>query len=107
MLRPDIMDAAPESARVEEVLATDSLDFGGLTRFPIRRFRLNVLTGPDAGTEFVSSGEREVIGSHVSADLVLADRAVSRFHCELSCAEGRILIRDLGSRNGTRVNSVP
>ena len=52
---------------------------------------------------------REVIqksgAKQVSADLNLsADRTMSRFHCEIVVEEGRALIRDLGSTNGTRVN---
>jgi pSer/pThr/pTyr-binding forkhead associated (FHA) protein len=35
------------------------------------------------------------------------DSQVSGSHCTLSPWEGRILVRDNGSRNGTRVNGVP
>jgi DNA-binding NtrC family response regulator len=47
-----------------------------------------------------------VIGTHPSADLVLQDRTASRFHCEIVLANGRALVRDLGSLNGTRVDGV-
>ena len=46
----------------------------------VRRFRLVVEEGGDAGASFVSSGDRAVVGTHESVDLRLADRAVSRFH---------------------------
>src|SRR5262249_2055099 len=46
------------------------------------------------------------IGSHPSNDLVLADRAVSRFHCEIVLGDGAALLRDLGSRNGTTLDGV-
>jgi two-component system response regulator GlrR len=72
----------------------------------VRRFTVRVVSGPDAGLVASSRGERVVIGSHRSADLRLADRAVSRFHCELTMDEGRVLLRDLESRNGTRVDGV-
>src|SRR5262249_55796201 len=72
----------------------------------VRRFRLLVVAGPDAGVNFTSVGERSVIGTHDSADLVIHDRTVSRFHCEITLVEGRAVIRDLGSRNGTLVDGV-
>jgi transcriptional regulator with AAA-type ATPase domain len=67
----------------------------------VRRFRLVVVGGVDAGTTCVSDGERVVIGKHKSCDLMLKDRTVSRFHCEITVDNGRAMVRDLGSRNGT------
>jgi len=72
----------------------------------IRKFSLTVLSGPDAGTTRASQSDRLVIGTHRSAGLLLTDRAVSRFHCELTLEGDRIRLRDLGSRNGTRVDGV-
>ena len=72
----------------------------------IRRFRL-VITAGAAGTPFTSAGPRTVIGSDPSAGVVLADPAVSRFHCEIALIAGRCELRDLGSTNGTVVNGVP
>src|SRR5512134_3535865 len=39
----------------------------------IRRFTLQVTSGPDAGQRYVSSAERMVVGTHNSADMVLKD----------------------------------
>ena len=72
----------------------------------VRRFSLTVTSGPDAGKKFVSSGERTVVGTHESVDLVLLDETVSRFHCQIQPQAGQIEIRDLGSRNGTLVDGV-
>jgi two-component system, NtrC family, response regulator GlrR len=72
----------------------------------VRRFTLSVVGGPDAGGFFASSQERCVIGTHPSAQLKLADRTVSRFHCELQLDGGRVIVRDLDSKNGTRVDGV-
>jgi transcriptional regulator with GAF, ATPase, and Fis domain len=47
-----------------------------------------------------------VIGTHQSNDFVLTDDTVSRFHCELRIEKGRVSIRDLESRNGTRLDGV-
>jgi two-component system, NtrC family, response regulator GlrR len=73
----------------------------------VQRFRLRVKEGLDAGLSRLSEGKTVVVGSHESADLVLRDRTVSRFHCEISIVDGKPEIRDLGSRNGTWVNGVP
>ena len=67
----------------------------------VRRFGLVVVSGPDTGLRTSSDGERMVIGKHESCDLVLHDETVSRFHCEVTIDEGRAIVRDLESRNGT------
>jgi transcriptional regulator with PAS, ATPase and Fis domain len=72
----------------------------------VQKFRLQVLEGPDAGKICPSAGQRTVIGKDEGANLILTDQTVSRFHCEISIAQGRAIIRDLGSRNGTQVNGV-
>jgi hypothetical protein len=47
---------------------------------------------------------RLVIGRSSACQLVLADDTVSRRHAELFVEEGRWLLRDLGSSNGTWLN---
>jgi hypothetical protein len=47
---------------------------------------------------------RLVIGRSSGCQLVLADDTVSRRHAELFLEEGRWLLRDLGSSNGTWLN---
>ncbi|MFO0683149.1 MAG: sigma 54-interacting transcriptional regulator [Sandaracinus sp.] len=46
------------------------------------------------------------IGTHAGATLRLDDDAVSRFHVEIAIERGRVRVRDLGSRNGTRLDGV-
>ncbi|HLU68084.1 MAG TPA: sigma 54-interacting transcriptional regulator, partial [Kofleriaceae bacterium] len=73
----------------------------------IRQFALTVLDGPDRGACHTSAGTEVVAGTHPGATWRLTDRAMSRFHCELGIEpDGRVKLRDLGSRNGTRVNGV-
>jgi DNA-binding NtrC family response regulator len=43
------------------------------------------------------------LGSSEDCTLVVSDHAVSRKHCSLSLSEDGILLRDLGSKNGTMV----
>ena len=73
---------------------------------PVQRFRLEVTAGPDAGASFTSKGELTTIGTHRNADLVLTDPTVSRFHCEIRIEGGRAVVRDLQSKNGTRIDRV-
>jgi ABC-type multidrug transport system ATPase subunit/ABC-type multidrug transport system permease subunit len=53
------------------------------------------------------AGDRLTIGRDERNDVVLDDPNVSRFHAEVLKREGRIEVRDLASRNGTRVNGQP
>jgi transcriptional regulator with PAS, ATPase and Fis domain len=47
-----------------------------------------------------------VIGTHPSCDLALGDPTVSRFHCDLTIGDGAVTVRDLGSKNATRVHGL-
>ena len=70
----------------------------------VAQFRL-VIDGDEPRT-FTSTSDRAVVGTHESADVRLADRAVSRFHCQIGIENGRARVRDLGSKNGTIVDGV-
>ena len=99
-----------ESSNDPEANADGTIDAspsGPARRVHVRRFRLSVLSGPDAGAVHVSEGARVAIGTHESAELRLADSTVSRFHCEVTLADDRATLRDLGSRNGTSIDGVP
>jgi DNA-binding NtrC family response regulator len=85
---------------------TESTQRAPSRRGRVRRFRLRVVGGPHANTEVVSTGERLVIGTHRSADFHLVDKTMSRFHCEIVIEDGRAIIRDLGSLNGTIVDGL-
>jgi pSer/pThr/pTyr-binding forkhead associated (FHA) protein len=45
-----------------------------------------------------------VVGRHADADARLDSSRVSRCHCCLVVERRGVLVRDLGSRNGTRIN---
>ncbi|MDB4933481.1 MAG: Nitrogen regulation protein NtrC [Labilithrix sp.] len=59
-----------------------------------------VVAGPDEGRE-VSLDATITIGSDPGCQLVLTDPAVSRKHVTLSVERSGVVVRDLGSRNGT------
>ena len=50
--------------------------------------------------------EGHYIGRHLENDIVLNDTNVSRRHAEFVCAAGEVVVRDMGSTNGTKVNGV-
>ena len=47
---------------------------------------------------------RMTIGRTGENAVVIDDRNASRVHCEIRCEQGEFVLRDLQSRNGTRVN---
>ncbi|HYO52893.1 FHA domain-containing protein [Archangium sp.] len=66
---------------------------------------LEIIEGPDQGRRKRFQGVRMVIGRGQDCDLTLLDQSVSRRHVELVFGgESGVLLRDLVSGNGTRVN---
>ncbi len=67
---------------------------------------MTVASGPDAGkVVLLSPGGRLSVGRGRDCDVVLHDAKASRRHAELSAqADGRIVLADAGSSNGTWVN---
>jgi pSer/pThr/pTyr-binding forkhead associated (FHA) protein len=65
---------------------------------------LEVVEGPDAGRQMPF--DRQVtIGRDESADFVLSDPHASRRHCQVVLTDGRAIVKDLSSANGTFVNN--
>jgi transcriptional regulator with PAS, ATPase and Fis domain len=97
-----LSDDAPATA-----VYTDATS-GGLCA---RRYRVAVLTGPDAGKEKIIEGGTLLVGTHPNNDLHMVDKGVSRYHLELQLRADGLLVTDVGSTNGTfqghtRINSV-
>jgi two-component system, NtrC family, response regulator GlrR len=88
--------------RVDE--STLTIDTRG--RALVRRAQLRVVDGEDAGAIVQTDGTRIVVGTATSADLVLRDPTVSRFQLEIELGETGVVLRDLGSRNGTWIGGV-
>ncbi|MCA1665371.1 MAG: sigma 54-interacting transcriptional regulator, partial [Myxococcales bacterium] len=64
-----------------------------------RRVSLHVIAGPDAGKRHDFDG-RARIGTRSLADFVVTDPRVSGLHCEVVAGDA-LVVRDLGSKNGT------
>jgi pSer/pThr/pTyr-binding forkhead associated (FHA) protein len=66
--------------------------------------KLEITAGPDAGKKKKFKGVRMVIGRTPGVDLQLSDQSVSRRHVELIYGDDGVVMKDLGSGNGTKVN---
>ncbi len=69
--------------------------------------KLHVVPVQGEPFEHPFDGESLVLGRASSADLVLEDRFLSRNHSRIFRQGGRLMIEDLGSRNGTLLNGRP
>ncbi|MEK7380688.1 MAG: adenylate/guanylate cyclase domain-containing protein [Gemmatimonadota bacterium] len=65
--------------------------------------QLQHLSGP---LRFAIGPHRLVLGRALSSDLLVADPAVSRRHADLRLDGDALLVRDLGSSNGTSLNGI-
>jgi len=92
--------------RPDSTARTEDFAGGLFQPLNVRRFRLVCVEGPSLNRTWTSTGDRSSVGSHLSNDMVIADRTVSRFHCEILVDTKGARVRDLGSRNGTLVDGV-
>jgi pSer/pThr/pTyr-binding forkhead associated (FHA) protein len=76
---------------------------------PRTSFALRVISGPDAGSVLrldPASPPHAVLGQASSCAIRLTDPHVSRRHVALTATSSHLLLVDLGSTNGTRINGV-
>jgi diguanylate cyclase (GGDEF)-like protein len=70
------------------------------------RVTLTVLAGISAGQVYALDATEHVIGRGTEADIWIDDAGVSRRHARITCrSDGRYLLEDLGSTNGTFVGA--
>jgi len=69
-------------------------------------FRVEVVTGPDAGQWAKAVEGRLTVGTADDVTLRLRDNTVSGYHVELESQAGAVTLRDLGSTNGTHVGAI-
>ena len=65
---------------------------------------LKVIGGKNNGREIKISIQKFIIGRGEQAHLRPSSDLISRQHCAISIDNGRVIVEDLGSRNGTFVN---
>ncbi len=97
------MAASSSFSNGTEVIVAASLS---QLRVQFEAIELRVVTGPDAGLEISLGLPVLRMGTAPDNDVVLTDRAVSRRHAEIRMTPAGLLLRDLGSTNGTFINDV-
>lgn len=85
---------------------TSAISTSNPRQLHIRRAKLSCLSGKSAGQSWLMERDVIHIGSLDSGDIVLKDPAVSRRHAEILRTKDGIILRDLGSTNGTFVGPV-
>ena len=95
-----------QTAALARRLVREVLDPQGASSAPPR---LVVVGGPQAGLALAlpQPPARLLVGRGETCDLVLTDADCSREHLELVCDLDGTLARDLGSKNGARLNDRP
>jgi len=71
---------------------------------PANSIWLYVVEGPDIRQAFPQGVHAQVLGRKGDSDIQLNDPRVSRRHAKLEVVEGKLVLTDLGSLNGTFVN---
>ena len=66
-----------------------------------RRYKLEVVGGPDVGADLSVEQGTVLVGTHTNADLRLSDKGISRYHLELQLTADGLKVTDLESTNGT------
>ena len=115
-IAPDVFERTftrrdePESKRTEETTEQSPLPEKSTDKVPAelllpqgKRISLAVIAGPDGGSVYRIEKPRVTIG-RASADLTLNDTEASRVHAAIEVRDVAILLRDLGSTNGTLVD---
>ncbi len=88
-------------------MRTVPLDRGnGLCGLDVVEHQLRFVAGPQRGEERVVRAPTVSLGTAAHNVVVLTDDTVSGHHCEIVVRGGRVVLRDLGSTNGTRLAGV-
>jgi len=98
-LDPELDEALPEASVAKKPPAYDD----NHTRVAVLA-KLAIIEGPDAKKDVPFVGIRMSLGRAPNLEISLTDAAVSRRHAEFVRGDGGVLLRDLGSGNGTLVN---
>jgi len=67
---------------------------------------IRVLSGAQAGQVFKLHDGTNIVGREPGCDVIIASGGVSKQHAKIDIYDDKIIITDLGSRNGTFVNGV-
>jgi|tagenome__1003787_1003787.scaffolds.fasta_scaffold20891493_3 pSer/pThr/pTyr-binding forkhead associated (FHA) protein len=81
-----------------------TVDEAAVQALPQGSALLIVQRGPNAGSRFLLDHDQTTAGRHVDSDIFLDDISVSRRHVQFLRTADGIVVKDLGSLNGTYVN---
>ncbi|MEZ4361654.1 MAG: sigma 54-interacting transcriptional regulator [Kofleriaceae bacterium] len=96
-----------DESRLERALGMTTLFEGDrATARRMRKGQLVIVNGPDKGMMLEIVKPRVTGGRSMISDLVVADKAVSGTHFEVSAREDGYRLRDLNSRNGVYVGEL-
>lgn len=84
-----------------EITKPTDVDLLNLAKKPF----LIVMSGNDIGKKYPVSQAEIIIGRSMDAQIVVKENNVSRRHSRLTFKNGKAMVEDLGSTNGTFVNS--
>jgi hypothetical protein len=102
--QPDLAPSSPSAASIERTSVLPAREAPRASPVsPRRRAWLEL----EDGQQINLAGGRVCVGRGLDNDLVLDHESVSRRHAEIRRERGRLVIRDLGSTNGTRVDGRP
>ncbi len=85
---------------------TTIFDGGRATVRHLRKSKLVIISGPDAGKEYELNKPRVIGGRSIINEIPLTDKAVSGSHFEITGEDDGYMLRDLGSTNGTHVGEL-
>src|SRR5262245_22692123 len=86
-----------------EKTATRVIDLGATIVRQLGRGRLLIVKGPDRGESIAIGDAAITLGSGAGCDVQLADPTVSRRHLGVEPGQEGVVLRDLGSTNGSFV----
>jgi hypothetical protein len=105
---PDTGSQAPvgvdsTTAAIDPGTFDATIDLGDIPQLDPGTGMLVVVRGPNAGSRYLLDRDTTTIGRHPDSHIFLDDVTVSRRHAEVTRTDGTLLLRDLGSLNGTYV----
>ena len=90
----------------EDETGLNSEEHNAINALPSGHALLIVKRGYEEGSRFLLDSDLATAGRHPNADIFLDDVTVSRRHAQVVLDNGRYVVRDLGSLNGTYVNQM-
>ncbi len=93
---------------VEKTLVTEEDPLGEVRRALQTALAENpfliIMSGPEKGKKILLAAGSVTIGRAADNVIRLNDSLISSHHARIECSDGKIIVRDMGSRNGVWIN---